>query len=628
GLMAACPWCVNDRVFAGETVRMETQDQKNGRWYYMVNTPIYNPDGTMAKQTMVQDITERKLAEEEVVNSEAKYRTLIETTSEGYVMLDCAGLITAVNPSFCAMLGMEEQNLLGEPILEFMDPENQEVVRNQMAKWTSTSHRNYEFCFQRSDGTEVNVIASSTTLYGPTGELEGAFALFIDITERKRMETQLRFQAMHDPLTNLANRTLCHDRIGQALERARRRSEYYYAVLFVDLDRFKVINDTLGHAVGDQLLREVSLRIAECTRELDTVARFGGDEFIVLLEEMHSPRKAIQVVKRMRENLRKPITLAGNEVQVTGSIGIVLGPGDYQSADEVVRYANIAMHRAKGKGRDRFKVFSTKLLDHAVQLMTMETDMDNAMAVGEFYMNYQPIVRIKGGERLYGFEALVRWHHPDRGQVPPADFIPIAEETGLITDLGLWVLFESARTMASWREKYPQAKDLFLSVNVSARQFSQQDLAGKIKRILELAKMPPDRIKLEITETAIMENAAQAVVVLKRLKEMGITLSIDDFGTGYSSMSYLQKLPLDNLKIDLSFVQMLDVAPENIEIVKAIINLAHTLELEVVAEGVEKIEHQNILLALGCEYCQGYLYSHPLPKEEAEEFVARIPLLT
>ncbi len=628
GLIVPCPWCVNERVFAGETIRTEAQSPKDNRWYYLVNTPIYNPDGTMTNQIMMQDITERKLAEEDLKNSEAKYRSLIESTSEGYVMLDTEAAITAVNPSFCEMLGYSEKSLLGMPITNFMNPENRELFHSQMAKWATVQHRNYEFSFTRADGGEVNVIASSTSLYGEKGEVEGAFALFMDITERKRMENQLRFQAMHDPLTGLANRTLCHDRIGQALERARRRKEYYYAIIFIDLDRFKAINDTLGHAIGDQLLREVSLRIGECTRELDTVARVGGDEFVVLLEEMHSPRKAIQVIKRMRASLRKPITLAGTEVQVTISMGIVLGPGEYESADEILRYANIAMHRAKAKGRDRFKVFSTKLLDHAVQLMALETDLDNAMAHGEFFLNYQPIVRIKGTQRLYGFEALIRWQHPTRGVVSPIDFIPVAEESGLITDLGLWVLYESCRTMAQWRDTYPDADDIFLSVNISARQFSQQDLTGKIKRILNMTGMPPERLKLEITETAIMENAAQAVEVLKRLKEMGITLSIDDFGTGYSSMSYLQKLPLDNLKIDISFVQMLDVAPENIEIVKAIISLAHTLELDVVAEGVEKKEHQNILLALGCEYCQGFLYSRPLPSDKAEEMVKNINSLT
>ncbi len=628
GYDTPCPWCKNELIFAGETIRAEIQSPKDNRWYYIVNAPIYNPDGTMTKQIMMQDITERKLAENELKNSETKYRTLIETTSEGYVMLDTEGAITAVNHSFCEMLGYREKELKGMPLTKFMDAGNSDLFLSQMAKWATVKHRNYEFSFIRADGSEVNVIASSTSLYSERGEVEGAFALFMDITERKRMENQLRFQAMHDPLTGLANRTLCHDRIGQALERARRRKEYFYAVIFIDLDRFKAINDTLGHVIGDQLLREVSLRISECTRELDTVARVGGDEFVVLLEEMNSPRKAIQVIKRMRENLRKPISLAGTEVQVTISMGIVLGPGEYESAEEILRYANIAMHRAKAKGRDRFKVFSTKLLDRAVQLMTLETDMDNALAYSEFFLHYQPIICIKGSQRLCGFEALVRWQHPTRGVVPPNDFIPVAEESGLITDLGLWVLYESCRTMTKWRDKYPDADDLFLSVNVSARQFSQQDLTGKIKRILNMTGMPPERLKLEITETAIMENAAQAVVVLKRLKKMGITLSIDDFGTGYSSMSYLQKLPIDNLKIDISFVQMLDVAPENIEIVKAIISLAHTLELDVVAEGVEKKEHQNILLALGCKYYQGFLYSRPLHRDKAEALISNINSLT
>ncbi|MGE4506834.1 MAG: diguanylate cyclase, partial [Desulfovibrionaceae bacterium] len=489
GLITPCPWCPADIVFRGETRRAEERNPRDGRWYYTVSTPIFNPDGTMALQSMIQDVTERKLAEEEVLRSESQYRTLIETTSEGYVMLDKEGVITAVNPSFSEMLGYVEEDLVGSELLDFMDAENRELVRAQMAKWETTNHRNYEFSLQRSDGGSVIVIASSTSMRDKSGRLTGAFALFMDITERKRMETQLRHQAMHDPLTGLANRTLCNDRVAHALERARRRREYHYAVIFVDLDRFKLINDNLGHAVGDQLLREVALRLGECTRELDTLARIGGDEFVILLEEMDSPRKAVQVVKRMREALRKPISLTGNEVQVTSSMGIVLGPNEYETAEEVLRYANIAMHRAKAKGRDRFKVFSNKLLDHAVQMMTLEADMDNALALGEFSLRYQPIVRVRGGQRLYGFEALVRWNHPTRGEVPPAHFIPVAEESGLITDLGLWVLYEASRTMARWQAHHPGAEDLFLSVNVSARQFSQADLAGKIKRILDMSRM-------------------------------------------------------------------------------------------------------------------------------------------
>ena len=610
GLETPCPWCVAERVRAGETVRWEIQSPKDKRWYYVVNTPVYLPDGSVSMQSMVQDMTERHEAERAMRESESRYRSLIETTSEGFVMLDMALAITDTNAALCQSLGLDRDQVMGHNLLEFMDDENQEILQVQANRRADTPHRKYEFAFKRVSG----------------GTVSGSFAFFTDITDRKRMETQLRYQAMHDPLTALANRTLCLDRISRALERARRRDDYYYALIFLDLDRFKIINDSMGHNFGDQILVEVGHRLMDCVRELDTVSRFGSDEYVVLLEELGSPRKAIQVVKRMRQMLRRPFSIENHEVQLTASIGIVLGPTDFKKPEDILQYANIAMHRAKATGRDRFKVFSTRLLEHAVHLMTLENDMDRALANGEFFLAFQPIVRLAGGRRLYGFEALARWRHPTRGLIPPDEFIPVAEETGAIMDLGMWVLHQACETMMQWRRSYAHADDLVMSVNVSGRQFGQHDLANRIRRVLRNTGLPAAQLKLEITETAIMENAAHAVDILRQLKDLGVTLSIDDFGTGYSSMSYLQRLPLDNLKIDLSFIQLLDVAPENIEIVKAIINLAHTLKLEVVAEGVERRAHVQILQDLGCDFGQGYLYARPLSQEDAERFVAEIEL--
>ncbi|MGE4554342.1 MAG: putative bifunctional diguanylate cyclase/phosphodiesterase, partial [Desulfovibrionaceae bacterium] len=626
GLRAPCPWCPSARVRAGETVRTEIQSPKDQRWYYVVNTPVYHPDGSVSTQSMIQDITESHEAERAMRESEARYRSLIETTSEGYAMLDQGLTVTETNAALGNILGLTREEVLGHSLLEFMDDENQELVQIQANRRADTPHRKYEFAFKRVSGETVNVLASATTMFAADGSVTGAFAFYTDITDRKRMETQLRYQAMHDPLTNLANRTLCLDRISRALERARRRDDYYYALIFLDLDRFKVINDSMGHNFGDQILVEVGHRLMDCVRELDTVSRFGADEFVVLLEELGTPRKAIQVVKRMRQMLRRPFSIDSHEVQLTASIGIVLGPTDFKKPEDILQYANIAMHRAKATGRDRFKVFSTRLLEHAVHLMTLENDMDRALAGGEFFLTYQPIVRLAGGPRLYGFEALARWRHPTRGLIPPDEFIPVAEETGAIMDLGLWVLHQACDAMMQWRRSHPHAEDLVISVNVSGRQFSQHDLANRIRRVLRNTGLPAHQLKLEITETAIMENAARAVEILRQLKDLGVTLSIDDFGTGYSSMSYLQRLPLDNLKIDLSFIQLLDVAPENIEIVKAIINLAHTLKLEVVAEGVERRSHVRILQELGCDFGQGFLYARPLNQEDAERFVAEIDL--
>ncbi|MEF2144905.1 MAG: EAL domain-containing protein [Desulfovibrionaceae bacterium] len=598
--------------------------QGSYRWIHARGASLKDEAGEpMRIAGAISDVTQRKNAESQLRKSEEMYRSLIETTSEGYLMLDTEGTIRATNKAMRDMLGYSRIEIEGRTPLDFMEEADAEHFRNQMNRRAANRHQHSEFTFRRKEGDEVNILANATTMFDAQGQVKGSFVLFTDITERKRMENQLRHQAMHDPLTGLANRTLCMDRITRSLERSRRRENYSYAVIFVDLDRFKIINDSLGHNVGDILLIEVARRLEESVRELDTVSRFGGDEFIVLLEELDSPRRAIQVVKRMRKKLRRPYNLAGHEVQISASLGIVLAPVEAARAEDVLRYSNLAMHRAKAKGRDRFKVFSTRLLEHAVQLMTLENDMDTAMAEGQFFLNFQPIIQIKGERRLFGFEALARWRHPERGLIPPFEFIGVAEETGQITDLGLWVLNEACTTMVGWRDRHPDKQDIFLSVNISGRQFAQSDLTGKIRRILRQTGMPADRLKLEITETAIMQNAAQATNSLRQLKDLGITLAVDDFGTGYSSMSYLQKLPLDYLKIDLSFVQPLDEGPENVEIVKAIINLAHTLGLKVVAEGVERPEHQRTLMELGCEYCQGYFFSRPVSGEEAEQMLTR-----
>ncbi len=434
------------------------------------------------------------------------------------------------------------------------------------------------------------------------------------------MELQLRHQALHDPLTGLSNRTLCQNRIQQSLERSKRRTNYYFAVVFVDLDRFKVINDSLGHNAGDKLLVEVGQRLLQNVRELDTVARFGGDEFVLLLEELLSPRDAIRTIKRIRDSLREGFLIDGHEVMITSSFGIVLDPTIAHSPEELLRNADIAMHLAKERGKDRFKVFSPKLLDQAVRLLTIENDLRRALVNREFYIVYQPILELED-TRLIGFEALVRWEHPQKGLIRPNEFIPIAEDTGLILDLGAFVLRQAAETMAEWRSRLPQAQDLLLSVNVSGKQFAQHDIVEQVRTVLQSTGLPAERLKLEITETAIMEHAANSVGKLKKLKDMGASLSIDDFGTGYSSMSYLQQFPLDHLKIDLSFIRQLTTHRENIEIVKGIISLAHSLNLKVVAEGVEKVEQANILRGMHCDYAQGYLYAKPLPQSEAEAFI-------
>jgi len=445
---------------------------------------------------------------------------------------------------------------------------------------------------------------------------------FRDITDGKLMEEQLRHQALHDPLTNLANRTLCLDRINQAMRRAIRRDSYYFAVVFLDLDRFKVINDSLGHRFGDMVLTETAIRLTAEMRGLDTVARFGGDEFVLLLDELSSPGEAIRIVKRVRERLSEPFMFQENQVQTTASFGLVLSPIANIRPGDVLQHANIAMHRAKEAGRNRFKVFTERMLETAVDQLTLENDMRRGLESGEFHVAFQPIMDI-GGQDVIGFEALARWSHPDRGAIPPSEFIPLAEESGLIIPLGEWVLRESLKTLSDWRGKTENAKDVSVSVNLSSKQFARSELDRMVLRALDEFGLPPSCLKLEITESTIMDNPESAIRILKRLRKEGVRFSIDDFGKGYSSLSQLQQLPVDTLKVDRAFISRMKTDPENMEIVRAVIALAHSLDLDVVAEGVEEPEQLCSLIDLECECVQGFYFHRPMHMDDALELLMR-----
>ncbi|MDO9082609.1 MAG: EAL domain-containing protein, partial [Humidesulfovibrio sp.] len=463
---------------------------------------------------------------------------------------------------------------------------------------------------------------------GELGMLAEAFdnmALALDVREAERVEFEqkLRHQALYDNLTGLANRTLAMDRIQQALERFKRRDGVFYAVVAMDLDRFKVINDSLGHAFGDQVLEAVARRIVNTLRGLDTVARFSGNEFIMLLEELATPGEAIRIVKRLRQAIMEPLHIGGNEVQTAASFGIVLSPNTFERSEELLQSTAIALHYVKASGRGRFKVFTPRMLEHAQERMTLEQEMRQALERGEFVVHYQPIWNLSSTD-MVGFEALVRWQHPQRGLVGPGSFISLAEETGIILELGRVVLDRACRDLAGWRATDPSARSLFMAVNLSNKQFMQFSLVEQVAGILKETGLPADRLKLEITESNIMVNAESALVMLHRLKALGVQISIDDFGTGYSSLSYLQRFPVDTLKVDRSFVGRLGLDPENHEIVRAIVALAHSLGLDVVAEGVEESEQAVMLHKLGCEYVQGFFFSRPLVHAHAEEAIGRM----
>ncbi len=564
----------------------------------------------------------RKLQE-----SEERYRTVADYTYDWESWLSPSGELLYTSPSCERMTGYPPEKFVENPefIKQIIHGEDLPFWERFMAQEPDSGDNYLDFRIIRSDGRVCWIGQANSRAISSTGEDLGLRMGMRDITRRKFMEIQFKQQALQDPLTGTGNRTLCLDRISLVIEKVKRHEDRCYAVIFMDLDRFKVVNDSLGHASGDGLLVEVSDKLLKLVRGVDTVARFGGDEFVILLEELDSRKEAIRVVKRIRNAMRETFQVGSHEIQTTASIGITFCTRDYEKPEELLQDANLAMYRAKESGRDRFRVFNMKMREKAVRRLTLESDLRRALVRKEFKVAFQPIVRLKD-MRLIGFEALVRWQHPERGAILPGEFIPVAEDTGLIVPLGQWVFEKSCETMAAWREKIPQAGDLILSVNISGIQFSRNGFVDDLLASLGKTNLPPENVKLEITETTVMRDARSYIRRLNRIKESGIKLAIDDFGTGYSSMDYLQKFPLDYLKVDLSFVRGIDTTPENLEIVRAIITLAHNLGLVVISEGIENQAQKEILIDLGSDYGQGYLFSRPLFEAEAEKFIEAQPV--
>lgn len=455
-----------------------------------------------------------------------------------------------------------------------------------------------------------------------TAELAKAnVELQAEVTERKIAESKLIYDAFHDSLTGLPNRALFIERLGSSIERSKRFKNYFFAVLFLDLDRFKVVNDSLGHLLGDQLLVGFTRRLEMCLRSIDTVARLGGDEFVILLDDIKDIKDATQIADRIQKELNLPFNLGGHEVFLTTSIGIALSTTGYDQPEEILRDADTVMYRAKALGKARYEVFDKDMHARAVALLQLENDLRRSVERQELQVHYQPIVSLETS-RINGFEALVRWQHPQRGMVSPAEFVPIAEETGLIVPIGYWVLREACRQMSAWQQG-EVTLPLTISVNFSGKQFSQPDLIKQIDQILQETELNGSSLKLEITESVLIENAESAAAMLLQLKSLGIQVYIDDFGTGYSSLNYLHRFPIDALKIDRSFISRMGVSNENSEIVQTIITMAHNLSMSVVAEGIETAEQLTQLRALQCESGQGYFFSRPLIGEAAGVLIAQ-----
>ena len=444
-----------------------------------------------------------------------------------------------------------------------------------------------------------------------------------ELKQRKQTEARLAYTSVHDPLTDLPNRVLFMDRLSHVMERARRHKNFNYAVFFLDLDRFKIVNDSLGHTIGDKLLVESSKRLNACIREEDTIARLGGDEFVILLEEVNSTEAAIQVAERIQNSLTEPFDLAGHMIFVFVSMGIVLGEAGYEQPDHVLRDADIAMYRAKGQGPGHYKFFDPTMLNRAMTRLELETDLRKALDERQFIVHYQPILDM-ASQRVIGFEALVRWQHPTNGLIPPVEFIPTAEETGLIIPLGYWVLSEACRQIHAWNTQYGFDPPLTVNVNLSTRQCEQPDLAQNVSDILNKYKLDPGLLNLELTESLLIKDTDLVTRLLKEFRKLGIRVQIDDFGTGYSSLSYLHTLPIDTLKIDRSFIGRLGVRDNDGEIVKTILSLAHNLGMKVVAEGVETDRQFSALKAMNCEYMQGFLFSKAVNNHEAEALLGKL----
>ena len=493
--------------------------------------------------------------------------------------------------------------------------DEQEIVR------TGQSLVNVEERETLANGQFRWVSTTKLALRDPNGEIVGTFGISRDITDRKKAEEQLQRQAFYDPLTDLPNRALFLDRLHHLFQRARRSlGSPQFAVLYLDLDRFKGINDSLGHQAGDELLIATARRLERCLRPGDTLARLGGDEFTVLLDDVRSERDATGVAERIHQEMAAPLKIRGAEVFSSVSVGIALSSTGHECPEDMLRDADTAMYRAKAGGRASHQVFDGDMHRRAVSSLRLETDLRRALERHEIVPYYQPVVDLETCT-VVGFEALARWRHPSRGVLLPDLFVPVAEETGLVVELGAWMLGEACQQAREWQQKHPLLAALGISVNVSGRQLSQGSVASDVERVLGATGLDPACLTLEITESALVHSSSAGASAVERLHAMSVGLHLDDFGTGYSSLTYLHSFPVQALKIDRSFVSRMCQAPQQAAIVKAIVSLAHDLEMEVVAEGVETLAQLEALRALGCRRGQGFLFSKPLPPDLAERLL-------
>ncbi len=601
-------------ITAGGTWRGEMLNRrKNGELYWdsITISPVRDEQGKLVNFVAIQeDITFRKAAEEKLLLN----AHILNSVSEGVAVTDSQQRFCFINPAFTAITGYTADEVIGKsPKLLSSGLMERTFYGNMWGSLAGTGRWQGEIIDRRKNGESYPEWLSISVLKNAQGAITHYISVFADISERKAAERRITHMAQHDFLTGLPNRMLLLDRMEQSLSLARRDGRKV-AVMFLDLDKFKHINDLLGHVLGDKLLQEVAGRLASISRSGDTLCRLGGDEFVLMLTELEKSDDASTIAAKLLESVAGPCHIDGHEIEITTSIGIALFPDDGQDGNELLRHADAAMYHAKQNGRNNYHFFTSEMNRRALQRMAIENKLRHALERGEFTLYYQPKVDLHT-MRPIGAEAMLRWADPKSGElIPPANFIPIAEENGMIIPIGEWVLREACRQMAEWRKS--GLPEIPVSVNLSAVQFRQKGLGQTLHAILHQYGVSPSNLELEITETAVMQDADAAIALLKEVKEMGVQLAMDDFGTGYSSLSYLKQMPIDKLKIDQSFVRDIAHDPDDAAIVSTVISMARNLKLTVIAEGVETDRQLAFLNQHGCDQGQGYYFSRPIPHDE------------
>jgi diguanylate cyclase (GGDEF)-like protein/PAS domain S-box-containing protein len=619
------------RTFSGETTAQKTvRRRKDGT---LVPVQIYGVPVTLGGNVSLVygiyvDMTERQRAEAALRESEEKFRLLAEQSLQGIFVLANAKLVYA-NQMMASITGYDLDELLALDQTGF-----ERLIHPSDRSFVIATANGFEIGDGRvSPQSEYRLLTKSGMVkwvlqQTRTVRFDGAIGVegvLVEITQRKRAEEQLLQFALHDSLTGLPNRASFYDRVELALERGHGRETAPFAVLFLDLDRFKLINDSFGHAVGDRLLIDIAHRLRRAVRPGDTVARLGGDEFTVLIPDIDGPEGAVAVAERIHDALASPFQVGVDEVFTTASTGIAISSAHYDSPDEILRDADIAMYQAKAEGRARHSVYDRSMHGLVLNQLHLENDLRRALDREEFILHYQPIVDIADG-RVVACEALLRWQHPERGLLPPSEFLGMAEETGLIMPIGEWVVRSGCQQASEWMRKAADGASPAVSINLFSRQFSRAELVEYIKKILEEVDLPPDRLQLEITESAVIDVPELAIDVLYRLRNLGVKVHLDDFGTGYSSLAYLQRFAVDTLKIDQGFIQRLSGDGGGGEIVQTIVTLARNLGMDALAEGIESSEQLATVRELGCSYAQGYFFSRPVPAADIVELIARGPM--